>query len=256
MDSGLPSFPGGLDRLVVGSDLLDRGVARVRRILVDDLAEGRIRHPHRSRRAAEIAERTPPQIAPERRQDVHASQYIPELEKFATPNLESAVAYDAEVPKDAVRVLAENLEALMEYARKHRRPQGTIPGVAEAGGCGVGSVHRALEGSTSLGLSVVDKLARAFRLQAYQLLTPGLDPANPHWLPVTDEEKKALRVARLAIQMQQHDEGVDADEGESTEVGSSGRRSGDRDRTRRGPGEGPRNATKGKRARTPHKAQK
>lgn len=44
---------------------------------------------------------------------------------------------------------------------------------------------------TSVGLEVIDKIARVFHVHAWQLLVPGLDPKNlPTLLPMSDAERQ------------------------------------------------------------------
>ena len=66
---------------------------------------------------------------------------------------------------------------------------------------GLATVQRIKAMETSVGLAVLDKIADKFDLAAWQLLVPGLDPANPPALqPVSDAEailyKKIMSAAK------------------------------------------------------------
>jgi hypothetical protein len=56
---------------------------------------------------------------------------------------------------------------------------------------GPGSATRIKEGKTSVGLEIVDKIARHFHLQPWELLVPTFDPVNrPTLQPVSEQERR------------------------------------------------------------------
>jgi len=87
---------------------------------------------------------------------------------------------------DSNATLWQNVEALMlkKYKRINLR--------AFAAHCGVSiaTIQRIQAQQTSIGLAVLDRIAEAFDLAAWQLLVPGLDPDNPPALqPVSAKER-------------------------------------------------------------------
>lgn len=56
--------------------------------------------------------------------------------------------------------------------------------------CGPGSMSRIKACDTSIGIGVLEKVAAVFDLQAWQLLVPHLDPANPPVIVLNDVERK------------------------------------------------------------------
>lgn len=104
---------------------------------------------------------------------------------------------------DIKKVLKANVEALMTYFADRQRgktmrtdAQG-VRWLAGKAKISPGSVGRIFKAKTSVGIDIVDKVARAFKLRAYQLLIPELDPANPAWIPATKEEKRIAKTVRL-----------------------------------------------------------
>ena len=71
-------------------------------------------------------------------------------------------------------VLWDNLVRLMES----RYGKVNLTTLAKEAGIGAATMTRLRKQETSAGVDVVDKLAAAFKLQAWQLLVPGLDPAQ------------------------------------------------------------------------------
>jgi hypothetical protein len=55
--------------------------------------------------------------------------------------------------------------------------------LADTAQIALSSVQRAQKGQVGAGLDTIEAIARAFDLSAYQLLIPGLDPANPQSIP-------------------------------------------------------------------------
>jgi hypothetical protein len=67
---------------------------------------------------------------------------------------------------------------------------------------GPGTCTRIKEQETSVGLDVLEKVAAAFDLQAWHLLTPNLDPTNPPVIYLNRREAELydrLRDAAKAI---------------------------------------------------------
>lgn len=73
--------------------------------------------------------------------------------------------------KDVKKTLWENVSALMlaKYGRDNLKQ------LAHDSRVGVASVQRIKEMKTSVGIDIVSKIARSFRLDAYQLLCPNVE---------------------------------------------------------------------------------
>lgn len=73
--------------------------------------------------------------------------------------------------------------------------------LAKAARIGPATCARLKEQKTSVGLEVIDKLAAAFHVEAWQLLVPTFDPQNlPTLLPMSEAERqfyeRMIRAAR------------------------------------------------------------
>lgn len=83
----------------------------------------------------------------------------------------------APLPKqNARRVLADNIAAMREA-----KPQGGQRAWAKRIGIGEATLIRMVKGDSDVQMSSVQAVAEGFGLQLWQILVPGLDPAN---LPV------------------------------------------------------------------------
>lgn len=101
--------------------------------------------------------------------------------------------------RSAVQVFGENLDRLMkhDYARVLRLSSNAK--LAQKVGMSdntIGRARRARKGESeleegALGIDNVQKIARAFGFQAWQMLVSGFDPANPPADPPLTQSKKA-----------------------------------------------------------------
>lgn len=99
------------------------------------------------------------------------------------------------------KVLGVNLQALMSA-----HPElGSNPKLAKKTDLGTGSISRLRNGEVDATLSTLQKIAKAFDLQAWQLLVPGLDPKHvPTLRHHTEQERKLYeRIERLAREMKE-----------------------------------------------------
>lgn len=88
---------------------------------------------------------------------------------------------------DSNATLWQNVEALM--LKKFGKVN--LKGFATHCGIGIATVQRIKAQETSVGIAVLDKIAAAFDLAAWQLLVPGFDPGNPPALqPVSAKERE------------------------------------------------------------------
>ena len=104
-------------------------------------------------------------------------------------------------PRTAATIKA-NVEALLRYAAEHpelhdrRKPEALAEYIrAQNWGDTVSrsSIYNMLEGRHATGSDALDLVARAFDLEAWHLLTPNLDPANPPVILASQIEKDLWR---------------------------------------------------------------
>lgn len=100
---------------------------------------------------------------------------------------------------DLKAVLWQNVKSLMQY---HWQKE-NLSELSRRAGVGLATCDRVKKQQTSVGTDVLEQLAQAFDLQAWHLLTPNLDPANPPviWLTQTERdlyEKMASAARQLA----------------------------------------------------------
>lgn len=91
-------------------------------------------------------------------------------------------------------VLRRNLKALMDKAKRDGQPDlARQLRLGKKAGVGQATIGRILsqEGEDS-GVETVAKLAKAFGLEAWQMMVPGMDPANPPVLQPVSKEEQAL----------------------------------------------------------------
>lgn len=79
------------------------------------------------------------------------------------------------MPKNLSKIIAGNLAALMDS----REDLNTIAKVAAAARVGVATVHRVRRAEGACATDTLEAIARAFDLDAWQLLIPSIDPRNP-----------------------------------------------------------------------------
>lgn len=98
---------------------------------------------------------------------------------------------------DLRAILAANLKRMID----RESPAGTRPSVrswALSKGVDVRLISRLVKEEHAVTLDVLDKVASAVGLQAWQLLLPDLDPASPQDAPISEDERKLLaRLRRL-----------------------------------------------------------
>jgi transcriptional regulator with XRE-family HTH domain len=94
---------------------------------------------------------------------------------------------------DSKVVLWKSVSALMQkhYGREN------LTRLAKECKFGAATAVRLKEGKTSVGLEVIDKIAKQFNVQAWELLVPAFDPSNrPTLQPLSEQERRLY--ARLA----------------------------------------------------------
>lgn len=76
---------------------------------------------------------------------------------------------------DVIKIVSINVKTLMAK----RWGKQNISQLGKAEGLSNGTAQRLVEGETSYGVEKVQAAAKAFDLEAWQLLVPGLDPDRP-----------------------------------------------------------------------------
>jgi transcriptional regulator with XRE-family HTH domain len=76
---------------------------------------------------------------------------------------------------EAVKILADNLNRLIGLGKRFASNEAA----ASASGVSRSTIDRARRGEVNLRVDNIAELAKAFHLQPWELLYPGLDPATP-----------------------------------------------------------------------------
>lgn len=103
----------------------------------------------------------------------------------------------------ARQIVSENLKNLMESDEKNKISQAELK---RRSGVDQRYIGRILAREYSVSVDILDKLARAFDLQAWQLLVPGLDPTNPPINHITESEKRLYERLKEAARMVMEDQ--------------------------------------------------
>lgn len=89
--------------------------------------------------------------------------------------------------------VASNLRALMLHAGMEKKGEPNQSDLARASGANQRTVGRILAREQSPTVEMLETIARAFGLHAWQLLIPGLDPANPPVVVMSEAERQFYR---------------------------------------------------------------
>lgn len=97
--------------------------------------------------------------------------------------------------QNAKAILWENVSALM----RHHWGKENLSQLSREAQIGLASCTRLKEQQTSVGLELIESVARVFGLQAWQLLISGLDPTNPPVFVMSKEEQQFYARMKNAI---------------------------------------------------------
>lgn len=97
---------------------------------------------------------------------------------------------------DAVHVLAANLNRLIEWQEARGGQLTSNQAIADKIGGSSNTIGRMRRGDGSARIGTVSAVAKAFGLNANQLLTPGLNPEDPPEIVADDAEKRLLHAFR------------------------------------------------------------
>lgn len=90
---------------------------------------------------------------------------------------------------DVKKVVANNLQALIKDAADHRQPYADAKSLAIKAGVQPSTVGYILKGKNAARIDTLEALANVYKLPAWALLIPDLDPSNPPVVPYTDAER-------------------------------------------------------------------
>ena len=98
---------------------------------------------------------------------------------------------------DSKQILWENVSTLMV----HHWGKENLSELSRKAKVGLATCDRIKKRETSVGTDVLEKVADVFGLQAWHLLTPNLDPANPPVIWLTKTERDLYENMRSAARM-------------------------------------------------------
>ena len=90
---------------------------------------------------------------------------------------------------DVRRVVAENIQTLLDYARDHQKPYADAKALAVRAGLSPSTVGHILKCEGAAKIDTLEAIAQVYKLSAWSLLIPNLDPSNPPVVPYTDTER-------------------------------------------------------------------
>lgn len=144
------------------------------------------------------------------------------MQPLNKPYLLPLVGYPRPMPDEDVRaVVAVNLQRLIDYAKDNRRPGADAKSLAAKAGVTPSTVGRWLKGDNAAQIDTLETVAKVYKLRAWQLLIPNLDPANPPAVAYTDAERRLYWRIKAAFQDLAQGE-VDAETEEATSSGAGG----------------------------------
>ena len=103
---------------------------------------------------------------------------------------------------EIIKVLAANMKAVFAFAdrvpetRDRSTPERLCEWIDEqrwGDRMGKTTVYKMLRGTGPVVIDQLELVARAFDLEAWHLLVPGLDPANPPYLVRSEQERELWR---------------------------------------------------------------
>lgn len=97
---------------------------------------------------------------------------------------------------DNVHVLAANLNRLMEHHKALRTGLGSNAGLAKAAKVSSNTVGRLRRGDGSVTILKLSKIAKALKVQVWELTHPGFTPDNHLEVVVDQAERNLLEVFR------------------------------------------------------------
>ena len=112
------------------------------------------------------------------------------------PQPVGALPYSFGMP-DSKQILWENVSTLMV----HHWGKENLSELSRKAKVGLATCDRIKKRETSVGTDVLEKVADVFGLQAWHLLTPNLDPANPPVIWLTKTERDLYENMRSAARM-------------------------------------------------------
>lgn len=190
-----------------GPHRFERVVARVFRLALDYLEQRMKGHVRGARDFADFRLRLAPQSIAHQLNCIHRETLNTEIGVSTSPNTVPFVGYAQTVQSlrrtariDAREALANNLQRLLDDAAGRGLPHGNMKALGKRARVGHTTIARILDGDGYPRLDVIERIARAFSLDAYQMLVPGWELANPPVVPHTPAERALYRGIRAGMQ--------------------------------------------------------
>jgi len=124
-------------------------------------------------------------------------------------------------PKQAMglkQTVSANVQRLLDYAADRQQPYATAKALAIKAGLTPSTVGHILKAETAAKIDTLEAIAKVYKLEAWMLQVPNLDPANPPVLPYSETERalywRIQQVARAFLKTggEQDDSDVQAAE--------------------------------------------
>jgi hypothetical protein len=119
-------------------------------------------------------------------------------------------------PMNVKKVVAENLQALINYAAVHNQPYADAKSLAIKARVSPSTVGHILKQETAARINTLQALAAVYKLTAWSLLIPNLDPSNPPVVPYSDTERALYWRIRSVAKDFLATEGGDMDDDQRT----------------------------------------
>jgi len=90
---------------------------------------------------------------------------------------------------DIKRVVSANVQTLLDYAADRHLPYANAKALAIKAGLQPSTIGHILKCETAAKIDTLQAIAKVYKLEAWSLLIPNLDPSNPPVVPYTDTER-------------------------------------------------------------------
>jgi transcriptional regulator with XRE-family HTH domain len=108
---------------------------------------------------------------------------------------------------EARDIVAENLNALMAYAKKTGHPErASNKGLAKLSGVSRPTIRQMRKAERAVGIDTLQAIAEVFEIEAWSLLVPHLEPSNPPTKPIHMSKTEIKLYTRLGWVARQYEE--------------------------------------------------
>ncbi len=124
---------------------------------------------------------------------------------------------------DIKRVVSANVQTLLDYAADRHLPYANAKALAGKAGLTPSTVGHILKCDTAAKIDTLQAIAKVYKLEAWVLLIPNLDPSNPPVVPYTDAERALYwRIKEVAREFNAVDMGGEHDEHDQDQTAKDG----------------------------------